>query len=152
MRAAPAIPPVELPGGRRERALAALLYALTAVALLAWLQRREAWPTGLGWPAAAALAGALLGWALWRPMAGRLGWDGLAWSLQGPSGAARPLLRLQLMLDLGGWLLLRAEFADGARPAMGWAALSAGQAGPAWQGLRLALYARATARPALPQP
>ena len=138
MRAAP---PVDVPvsTGRVERAATALLYAAAAlaasIAAASLLDRRAAWLS----LAAVAGCAAILGAGVWRPPRGRLRWDGQAWSLVHPSGQVRPLVGLQVQLDLGSWILLRWH-GDGERWAS-WASLRAAHAGAAWHGLRVALAA-----------
>ncbi len=148
MRAAP---PIELmlPSGRREQAASALLFALAGGTAAYWLQALH-WLWALPaapWvlPALAALLAACVGRRLWRPLQGRLRWDGAGWSVapavQAATAQVLPLGRLDLMLDLGGWMLLRG------RPAAGgcarWAGVRSGEVGPVWHGLRVALFADA---------
>jgi hypothetical protein len=103
-----------------------------------WLGLRLEWPMGLAdaLAAAAVLAVAAVAWrASHRPPVG-LAWDGQAWALGGRPG------RAQLMIDLDTWILLR--FRPDAAPRRGsdiWLGVGAGASGPAWHGLRVALYA-----------
>lgn len=64
----------------------------------------------------------------------RLAWDGQHWRVDGHH------TRVQLMLDLGPWMLLRLrpEASSGSR----WLPLAASEAGTAWGALRAALYVR----------
>ncbi len=135
MRAAP---PVSLrcQGGRGWRSVQAALPALAAAAVALW---------ALGWaetpqaPAAACtmLVGAVVGWLVWRaavPPAVLLSWDGQSWTADGSAGA------LEVMIDLGAWLLLRLrpEAGGSAR----WIAVGAREAGPSLHALRAAVYSR----------
>ncbi|HSW04870.1 hypothetical protein [Aquabacterium sp.] len=149
MRAAP--PPVELGlgKGRRERAVVAMLHGLAACAVTAWLLQRhgEGSPASAGGAVllvfliAAASGGALLGWFVVPPLQGRLRWDGAGWShVDEGNAAVQALKAVQLQLDLGSWVLLRAVRLD-RRPAL-WCGVTALEAGAAWHGLRLALYHR----------
>jgi len=148
MRAAP---PVEamLHAGRLERMLITLLHALTGALLVVWAGLH----TGLGaaWPMAACavlMAGlmATLGaWLARRALPvppGRLRWDGQAWSLLA-SGAAIPLGRLLVAMDLGPWMLLQLHPADGGGAV--WRVASAAAAQGSWHGLRVAVAAHAGA-------
>ncbi|MBU6260951.1 MAG: hypothetical protein KGL18_15725 [Burkholderiales bacterium] len=141
MRAAP---PVRLccRGGRAWQAVQSLLPALAAGACVAWIG---------GWldldPAAAALLAALaallalgLAWRANAPRAVALAWDGERWSVDAEVG------ELEVMIDLGSWLLLRLRL-RAAVPAR-WVAVAAGDAGAAMHALRCAVHARApTPRP-----
>jgi hypothetical protein len=137
-------PPVALvcEGGAVWRGVQAGLPALAAAALAAW----AAGHGGLGLWAQAILAlvaaapAAILAWHAAAPKPRTLAWDGEHWRL-GPAGGAG---RVDLMIDLGGWLLLRFS-ADGAGAATAWLAVSGTAAGASLHGLRLALQARAPA-------
>ena len=128
MRTAPPVS-VRCTGGRVWQAVQAGLPALAAAALAAWglgMAERPLWPAAL----AAGLA-ALVAWrfAPMRPLA--LEWNGQRWSVEGTEGP------VEVMMDLGPWLLLRQR--PHGRPR--WLAVSAREAGPAMHGLRAALYA-----------
>ncbi|MFT3817617.1 MAG: hypothetical protein QM750_08340 [Rubrivivax sp.] len=103
MRAAP---PVQMTCGRDTRwsAAVAALAALSAATLVAWALWQAAWPLAWRWTLALAAAVPLGGW-VWhrierspeRPLA----WNGSAWTLdEAPA-------HVELMIDLGDWLLLR---------------------------------------------
>ena len=106
MRAAP---PVQMACGRDRRwsATVAALTALSAATLAAWLGWQARWwegPPALQWTLAPAIAAVLGGWTwhrLQRSPERRLVWDGSAWTLdEAPA-------QVELMIDLGDWLLLR---------------------------------------------
>ena len=78
---------------------------------------------------------------LFHTMAGRLRWDGQAWS-RADGAQAWPLLRLVVALDLGIWVLLQLQTAGGRRL---WCVASAASAQAQWHGLRVALAAHAGA-------
>ena len=90
----------------------------------------------------AALLGLWLGWMALLPMRGMLRWDGQAWWHGPHSEAAHPLHSVDLMMDLGGWMLLRARDEPVSRRSWPgrWCGMGHRDAGPAWHGLRLALY------------
>lgn len=138
MRTAPPVS-VHACGGRGWRAVRALLPALAAAACVAWaLQWAES--DGLAAAGSAGVAGvavALLGWRVAGRRAAELAWDGAQWSVDGVPG------RLDLMLELPAWLLVRLRPAAGG--AARWVAVSAAEAGAAETLLRAALHAPAPA-------
>jgi hypothetical protein len=121
MRQAPAVR-VPCTIGVGWRALPAQLAALAAFAVVLW---------ALQWAAVKALAplappvmfsfalglAALTGWVVYRAtrhQAASLEWNGAAWALTlDPEGSAVELPRLDVMMDLGRALLLRAARGDG---------------------------------------
>jgi len=106
------------------------LPALAAAVLVAW-----AAASVMLAPAAAAIAG-VVAWRASRPRAVHLQWTGEHWAADGDAG------EVDLMLDLGPWMLLRF------RPSVGrplWLPVPRGEAGASEQGLRAALYARGPA-------
>jgi hypothetical protein len=137
-------PPVALvcEGGAVWRGVRAGLPALAAAAFAAWV----AGHAGLGLPGqalvalVAAVPAATLAWRAAAPQPRALAWDGEHWRL----GPADQPGRVDVMIDLGGWLLLR-HTGDGANAAVTWLAVSGSSAGAALHGLRLALQARAPA-------
>ena len=156
MQPAPAVS-FDCDDGGAWRAAVAVLYGLSAAAMLRWAL---GWlgPPGLSAAGSAALAAlavvAGLGVAAvtWRRAAAaagpgvRLAWDGQCWQLHDVAAAARPG-RVVVALDLGAWMLLR--FEPRPRGAARWLAV-AGAAGPA---ARAALHAGAVlgdAGPATP--
>jgi hypothetical protein len=89
--------------------------------------------------AGVATIGAMLAaWVSWRCSiisAIELLWDGQRWRAGGAE------VKPQVMLDLGGWLLLRLNGTD--LRTTRWVDVGRAAAGPAWHGLRAALHARA---------
>ena len=141
MRSAPPAVDVPLPSGRRERCLVAALHGAAAALVSAWACARWGGLELLAWPLAG-IAGAWLGFFVLAPLQGRLRWDGECWWQLPPEGPALRLHRLDLMIDLGGWMLLRAR-SGGPRAwaAPGrWCAVAAADVPSCWHGLRLALY------------
>jgi hypothetical protein len=133
MRAAPPVQATILSHGAWRTGIAAT-WALAASACTAWALGKAGWAGG--WPAALAVFAAvgLLARRRVATDAGVLAWDGDAWSFRGRPG------EVDLMIDLGTWMLLR--FAP-ARPGLrAWLAVSTTCAGPAWHGLRAAVYSR----------
>ncbi len=115
-----------------------LLPALATAALLAWGAGHLKLSTGPAWLVVALMAilVALLAWRRARPQALLLAWDGQRWTADGCAGD------LDLMIDLGPWMLLRLRPEDTARRAV-WIPVSAADAGTARHALRAALYSRA---------
>lgn len=116
----------------RVQAVVALLAALTALGLWAWVldHSRAAMPFLLAVPLMAV-------WA-WRQAAAlprRLRWDGEAWWLSPPAGDDETLVQLDVVIDLDHWLLLRAS------PVSCWLPLARHQQPAAWGALRATLYA-----------
>jgi hypothetical protein len=149
MRAAPAVD-AALDGGGRERMLITLLHGLAGAALAAWAMAHAGllalpatavlpWLLGLGGALAMAAVGAVLARRALPAHAARLRWDGTVWQLV--AATQQPLCRIGVSLDLGSWLLLRLQPADGA--ASVWRIASQNGAGPAWHALRVALQAHA---------
>jgi hypothetical protein len=141
MPSAPPAVDVVLASGRREQRLVAAAYAVAAAILGAWLAWHADVPPTVLAPLAAVLGG-VFGQFMIQPMHGKLRWDGGQWWHLPVAGAERPLHSLDLMMDLGGWLLLRARQGDSPRWSMGggWCGISSRDAGSAWHGLRVALY------------
>ena len=134
MRTAPAVT-VRAHRGGVWRGLHIVLPALAAASVTAWMlshqQLEPAWllSSALG----AAVVAASVAWPLSRFAPVTLSWDGQQWAAAGQTG------RLQVMLDLGPWLLLRL------RPPHGralWIPVSNRDAGPALHALRMAVHAR----------
>jgi hypothetical protein len=92
--------------------------------------------------AVAALATIALAASLWRQPAFRLRWDGLAWTIASAAGAAPESSgRMEVAIDLGGFLLLRFTPAGRSGPAsIRW--LPVGRAGleREWHAFRCALH------------
>jgi hypothetical protein len=133
MRAAPA---VGVQAGRSLgwRVFQAGVAALAVTALSAWVLghlQMASWPAlAMGPPAAVAA------WMACRCPSVALVWDGQVWSADSQIGT------LDVMLDLGGWLLLRLRPDDATRPVQ-WTPVSRADAGPAFHALRAAVYCRA---------
>ena len=109
--------------------------ALAAAAVAAWMLghlQRPAWPALL-----VALPVAALAWRQARPEAVTLAWDGQHWRANGCPGS------LDLMIDLGPWMLLRLQPDEPARRAI-WIPVSAADAGAAQHALRAAVYSRSS--------
>lgn len=147
MRAAP---PVDAPLAdcRFERMLITLLHACAGVLLAAWGVLHAEWPLGSAALAAVVAAGGLmaavgawLGRLALPPSPGRLRWDGQGWHMMRLQ-AGQPLVRLVVALDLGTWVLLQLQPAQGRAC---WRIASLGSAQAAWHGLRVALGAHAGA-------
>ncbi len=111
----------------------ALLWGLAGAALAHWAQdhgwlARSAW-----WPVFAVITWTFAAWRMASPMQGRLRWDGAHWvHLPNQLPQAIALKNLRISVDLGGWLLLRADHGR-------WCGLTAGKCGAQWHGLQLAL-------------
>lgn len=136
MRAAPVVS-VAIGLSPAWRAAQALLWALAAATLGAWLLARGGQPPG--WAGGLVLPA---GWLAWRFSAGTaatLSWDGQQWQLN-----ATPV-QLTVAMDLGPWLLLSLQ--AGRRRRRHWLPATAAQAGPHWHALRAALYSRAPEAP-----
>jgi hypothetical protein len=147
------------------RAGSALVSALAAVVVTVWLCQRVVAADHLnswGWiflSSLSALSAGWWGWWGWRMAtvpASRLTWDGREWRLRprmsrpGRTAAsaeyplpAECVCSPQVMIDLGGWMLLRLD-----NPSSGswnkavprWWAVSEHLAGASWHGLRVALH------------
>lgn len=152
MRSTPPAVEVTLAPGRREQGLVAALYAVTFALLGAWMASHGAVAAGIAGPVAGMLGG-WLGWRCLQSMRGTLRWDGQGWWHGHPTGAAHPLHSVNLMMDLGGWMLLRARAVPtslGLVPGR-WCGVASGDVGAGWHGLRLALYhARGAPAPVAP--
>ena len=125
-------------GGGAWRAGQAGLAALAAAVFVAWLGLHLALPAAVLWAAAAGAVAGTLAWRLAAPRPVQLRWDGSTWTADGEPG------RVELMLDLQRWLLLR--FRPSRGPAR-WLPLPEAEAGAACHALRAALYARQDGRP-----
>ena len=154
MRTAPAVH-LSLEADTPWRVGLCLLCAAAVATPAAWLALWLKVPPlpALGAAALAALPALVLPWRRAVPNACALAWDGAQWWLH-PRGAGQPRPgRVQLMLDLGLWLLLRftplpAPPASGAR----WLALSQSRHAPHWHALRCALHAPPTTESAAQAP
>ncbi|MDE2367992.1 MAG: hypothetical protein KGN16_03395 [Burkholderiales bacterium] len=133
MRAAPSVS-LCCRGGQGWRVAQALLPAVAAAAFAAWVGSWiEIDPVAtLAATSLAALAAGGLAWRAGAPRAVALAWDGECWSADGQTG------ELDVMIDLGSWLLLRLRGAAQPR----WIAVAAADAGAAMHALRCAVHAR----------
>jgi hypothetical protein len=135
VRSAPAVA-VHASGGAGWRGVQAVLPAWAAAASVALMAGHLEWgamPQAL----AVAAASAAIGFAAWRLAsrpATRLVWDGQQWAADSRPG------ELSVMIDLDRALLLRLVPTSGSRTL--WVAVTAREAGPAWHGLRAAVYSR----------
>jgi hypothetical protein len=115
------------------------LPALGTAAGLAWAAGHWGWAasdSGL-WVVICAAAVAALSWWLAAPRARHVQWDGQQWLADGAA------VRVEVMIDLPRWLLLRLRAEPGsATGGVCWTAVSAAESGPVWHGLRVALFAR----------
>jgi hypothetical protein len=132
-----------------------MLYALTAAVLAYWVGGHL---VGDGVLVALASLSLGLGGGAWAArglsqLPRQLVWDGAAWAVHSATGDSQPG-QVLLMLDLGGWMLVRFEpsLPHAVRKgAPQWLPLSARDAGSSWPALRAALYARqASAAAAVP--
>ena len=106
-------PPVHLVCGRDALAVIATagLAGLAAGSLAGWLGWHAGGSPVVVFPFVLMVALAAAGLGAWRVAAAgvrRLGWDGRLWTLDGAP------VRVAVMVDLGGWMLLRAH-GDGRR-------------------------------------
>jgi hypothetical protein len=151
MRAAPAFE-LTLRLSATERSLVALLVAMVAAALAAWVWSHidaAAGPAGRGtWPWLAMLPvaagiGAWSGWTMARPDTCTLRWQGDRWSWIDRGVESEGTV--QVRLDFAAWLLLVL------RPqpygAVRWFTVGRRRAGAAWHPLRAALFAPAAIEP-----
>jgi len=143
MRAAPAFQ-LSLQRFALWRVTVLALAALALAVILAWWGAQPG-PRGTGvWVLALTGATAALLPALWvlrqRPV--ELRWDGRAWQLGAPTAAALTG-ELNVVLDLGAWMLLR--FKSSASSAIVWLPVQRRGLEGQWHALRCAVYA---ARPA----
>lgn len=138
-----ATPPVEveLGNGRRERAVMALIWAMAGALWSGWLFGFESWSIAHGATLPMVIAAAVAGAAIASPMHGHLAWDGNAWWWRADRG--EPMLAapgLRLVIDLGGWVLLRDDVGR-------WCGLGRRGLAADWHGLQLALHAASSPRP-----
>ena len=147
-------PPADAPiaSGRLERMLIALCHAL-ALGAGAYALTPALWGVDMPLWVCVPLAGlaAAIGACTWQSVGGQLRWDGQQWhwlATSAPAGPAQALANLRVQIDLGSWVLLRWR-ADKTARRHTWACLRAGDAGPRWHGMRVALVAwsRQAAKP-----
>jgi hypothetical protein len=119
-----------------------VLPVLATAVFVAWIAGHSGWSAEKTAVAVlvSALVIAVIAWRAARPQPTLLNWDGQCWTVD--DAATQP----QVMVDLNRWMLLRLTLAPRAR----WFAVSASAAGPAWHGLRAALYAMQSSQDAAP--
>lgn len=120
------------------------MVAITLAVAAAWWQ---AVPDGTSLGAATLLVGLASGGAvvtltLWRRRPVTLRWDAQRWHLTGSGehAGALEVLELRVVLDLGGWMLLKCR--TDSRLRGNWIPLQQRGLEPYWQPLRCALYAQ----------
>ncbi len=120
-----------------------VLGAIAAANAALWLGAMAGWKGAALGMAGAAAALAVVAWLRGRPLgcAGLLTWDGDAW--QWSQTAQRPVLP-RVMLDFGGWILLRLQWLDGPREAH-WGVATRERAATGWSAARAALFSPAAA-------
>jgi hypothetical protein len=125
-------PPVQVtvPEGNALRLVCSVTWGVAAAAVTTLGLQHLDLPPHAGSVLTAVLA-AGLAWRLAPGDAGALVWDGGAWGFHGRSG------RVRVMMDLDRWLLLRFDADTGP---IAWLGVGAHAAGPAWHGLRAAVY------------
>ena len=136
MRPAPPVS-VRCNGGPAWRWARVALAALVGAVLALWAAEHAALsaPVVAAFAVGAGASCGALGWWLAAPSGLELRWTGQKWLAGGVAG------RLDVMLDLGGWLLLRLR--PEVRAPARWIAVSASEVGSAMHALRVAAYARA---------
>ena len=81
---------------------------------------------------------AACGLSLGRQRQYSLGWDGAVWRLNTGHDEDSPEGRIDVVIDLGGWMLLRWQGRALAAPR--WLPVGAGDGGPRWRALRAAAH------------
>jgi len=135
MHAAPAVG-VRCAGGAAWRLFQAAMPGLAAAVAAGWaVLTLDAHAAAIAAVVAAAAGTLTVTLAWWRraPVVVQLRWDGACWTVDDTVGA------LDVMIDLGAWMLLRLRPAGPGRPR--WVAVAAAEAGPQWPALRAAAYA-----------
>jgi hypothetical protein len=114
------------------QAVVALTSTLAAGGLAAWAfsHHPTGWLLWLGVPVTAAWA-----WRAAAVLPRLLRWDGQSWWLTEPGASAETTVSLAVLIDLDGWLLLRAT------PGPRWLPLSRRQQAAHWTALRATLFA-----------
>lgn len=132
----------------------ATITLLAAASAAAWFATH----LGLGWPwplacavAAVVAAGAVLGRRV-APVPVSLVWDGSGWRLEDSTGTSTELARVDVTIDLGRFLFLRAV-GQSARQRSTWLAWALAGDSPSERALCVALYASSQhPRPGLAAP
>ena len=124
------------------------LYGLSAFVLVYWAgSHLEAAPGDCCWPAWwSAIVAATLAVRVLRQPVRQIVWDGAQWAVHWPSDH-RQAGAVMLMLDLGGWILVKFEPAEPPPRPVGacsgpsqWLALSQRENAAVWADLRVALH------------
>ena len=117
---------------RAVQAVVALIAAVTAISIAVWAMSHApaAWPALLLAPLAATW-----GWREAASLPRRLRWDGDAWWLTEPGADDETPVRVDVLIDLDHWLLLRAT------PGPRWLPLARAQQAAHWGALRATLHA-----------
>jgi hypothetical protein len=127
-----------------------LALVAAAASVAAWWAAAQ-WHAPDGWSALGSLVAGLAAVALARrhvvEPAHRLGWDGSGWSLAKP-GSEVLAGQVALMIDLGGWMLLRFRPEGAGRRGSTWLPMSERSAAGTWHALRVALHGPQPVRPA----
>jgi hypothetical protein len=142
MRTAPPVN-VSCTGGFTWRGVQSSVPAGAAAAVAAWAAGHRGWADEIAAGVALLCAAVVGAMAWWRaaPISVVLQWDGQQWTADGST------VHVHVMMGLPRWLLLRLRSRDGDGDGDGdgslvrWLAVSASDAGPAWHGLRVALFA-----------
>jgi hypothetical protein len=145
MRTAPAVQVVVARQGAWLWAQAGL-FALSSMLLAVWLLRLSG-RSGLVVAGVVAIVGLLAGTLALQRLSGPpqgLRWDGTEWQL-GIAPGTGLAGQTAVMIDLGGWMLLRFQAAAG-RPVF-WLPVSRRCSPHEWHGLRAALFAARSAAP-----
>ncbi|MDA8454579.1 hypothetical protein M4R22_07380 [Acidovorax sp. GBBC 3334] len=87
--------------------------------------------------------------AVVRGPSGTLAWDGLQWSLDGGGALSWVNCRLEILLDLQRFMLVRLTSVQGKRI---WLSLESGHGSAEWSALRRAVYSRPKREPAVEGP
>jgi hypothetical protein len=115
--------------------LQVLTPAAAVGALVMWVLAHAGWAAApVAALAVAGLVATIAAWAM-SPVPVSLSWDGQRWAADGSSG------RLEVMIDLGPWLLLRLCPQPVGRAC--WIGLASTDAGSSMHALRAAVYGRA---------
>jgi hypothetical protein len=129
---------VQLQAQPAVQAVVACIAMLASAGVAAWAlsHHAAAWPALLGVPLLT-----LYGWRAAAVLPRRLRWDGQAWWLADSDRDEEIPVRLAVLIDLDGWLLLRAS------PGPRWLPLARRQQAAHWAALRATVFAAAQVPP-----